>query len=254
MAGLITIEGDTLAASSADFSVETATINDNVLGAEYQSTWPGLKSWTLSSPFFMKGYHAWKSALTNSDSGGDMEGTNFEMSLSADTVDITTFTAARSNGGWSVKAPALREVELTMGGFDNKIALDALDGTIPVSIDLGDAGAAGSLSGTFVITEDSLSDEVGPPTSNELTLALYVQPDGTVDFTGSVTDSALSTLLSAFMNDTVINVSRGDYSGDAIVTGLSFSASVDGALEGNVELAGRGALSGTGDSSSGIFF
>lgn len=177
---------------------------------------------------------------------------SFSLTQTSDTTDTTCFETASVNGGFATYRPTLKTVELELNGFyraTNQF-YDLLQSRDELVVELNPDGNDQSVArGYFKPVTNSQTGDVGGDESETISFRLST-PDGIVPFkwvhqTTSTIPDAIKTLLDAWADGEEVYVrylpegADGEgRQGEAIVTDISLSQSVDGMSEFSVSLQG----------------
>ena len=177
---------------------------------------------------------------------------SFSLTQTSDTTDTTCFETASVNGGFATFRPTLKTVELELTGFyraSNQF-YDLLQSRDELIVELNPDGNDKSVArGYFKPVTNSQTGDVGGDESETVSFRLST-PDGIVPFkwvhaSDSTIPDGVKTLLDAWADGEEVYVRylpEGDSAegrqGQAIVTDISLSQSVDGMSEFSVSLQG----------------
>jgi hypothetical protein len=177
---------------------------------------------------------------------------SFSLTQTSDTTDTTCFETASVNGGFATFRATLKTVELELTGFyraENQF-YDLLQGRGELMVEINPDGNDKSVArGFFKPVTNSQSGDVGGDETETISFRLST-PDGLVPFAwvhagDSTIPEAVKILLSAWADSDPVYVrylAEGEGNegrqGEAIVTDISLSQSVDGMAEFSVSLQG----------------
>jgi len=177
---------------------------------------------------------------------------SFSLTQTSDTTDTTCFETASVNGGFATFRPTLKTVELELTGFyraTNQF-YDLLQSRDELIVELNPDGNDKSVArGYFKPVTNSQTGDVGGDESETMSFRLST-PDGIVPFqwvhaSDSTIPDAVKTLLDAWAAGEEVYVrylpegeGNEGRQGEAIVTDISLSQSVDGMSEFSVSLQG----------------
>ena len=177
---------------------------------------------------------------------------SFSLTQTSDTTDTTCFETASVNGGFATFRPTLKTVELELTGFyrSTNQFYDLLQSRDELIVELNPDGNDKSVArGFFKPVTNSQTGDVGGDETETIAFRLST-PDSVVPFkwvhaSDSTIPDAVKTLLDAWAGSEEVYVRylpEGDAlegrQGQAIVTDISLSQSVDGMSEFSVSLQG----------------
>jgi len=260
---------NTLPSPGAELTADAEQIDDTILGQSWKSSWPGLLKFGISCRCFHKGVAGYNAKIRLA--GSEIAARSFELTQTAEAVDVSTLPAVQANNGWAIQRCGLRTVSIRVPKFyASKAALTALQARTPVTISITPDGMNEAVAvGDFVYLGIAWNGDVGSPEEEELNFGLHVPlADSSVPFvwtTGGgsslVTSSstnppdmpdAIVDLLNSFMDRANITVayypdghadsSESGLIASAFVTDISLRAGVEGNVEFGCELASAGGL------------
>jgi hypothetical protein len=178
----------------------------------------------------------------------------FQPDSDFDTTDTTCFETASVNGGFATYRPTLKTVELELTGFyraTNQF-YDLLQSRGELIVEINPDGDGKSVArGFFKPVTDSQTGSVGGDETETISFRLST-PEDVLPFTwihanDSTIPEAVKILLSAWTDSDEVyvrylpeGVGNEGRQGEAIVTDISLSQSVDGMAEFSVSLQGTG--------------
>ena len=180
---------------------------------------------------------------------------NYTLSQTAEVKDTTTFSVARSNGGYSTGDPGLRNADLTLSGiFDSASNFSAeLRNRNEFIVEIDPLGTGESIArGFYNLTTAGQTGDAGAVEEESLTFSLQVPEGPNIPFgwehsATTRVPAAVKILLDAWANETKPQIQYlpdgvSGEQGTVVVTDVSLSGEVGGINEFSVSLQGDGAL------------
>lgn len=180
---------------------------------------------------------------------------SFTLTQTAETIDETDYATSRSNDGYRVFSPGLRQVSLELGGFydSSKKFWEVLEDREPIVVEINPDGNGLSLCrGIFKMNSRGQSGDVGALEEETRSFMLNVPEDVDDVFkwrhdASSTLSQAIKVLLTAFESESKVKVryapddlSGTTFVGDAVVTDISLSSSIDAMNEFTASFQGDG--------------
>jgi len=181
------------------------------------------------------------------------KGSSFTLTQTAETLDKTDFPTARANDGYRVFDAGLRTVALEIGGFyeSSSAFWETLEAREDIVIEINPDGSGLSLArGIFKLVSRTQSGDVGALEEETRTFNLSVPENLPIIFNwehdnDTTLSQAIQIALQSWLDQTKIRVKYlpdGDedttFEGDAVLTDLSLSSSLDAMNEFTVSLQG----------------
>jgi hypothetical protein len=255
--------------SSTAFSPEAMTnvsgniwqITDTTKRIWDRATLPTVSTGTIDSINYLTGTITFTGTVVDPTVSGNYFPTaslgcsnSFSLTQTSETTDTSCFETASVNGGFATTRATLKTVELELTGFyraTNQF-YDLLQGRGELIVEINPDGNMKSYArGYFKPVTDSQSGDVGGDETETISFRLST-PQDVLPFTwvhanDSTIPNAIKILLSAWANSSEVYVrylpegeDNEGRQGQAIVTDISLSQSVDGMAEFSCSLQGTG--------------
>ena len=189
------------------------------------------------------------------------KGNTYTLTMSAETIDNSTFDKAQNNGGFRTYEPGLRTVELEIGGiFDaSENAKQDLMNRSELIVEIDPVGQGNSVArGFFRIMSTPQSGDVGALEEQTVNLSLNVPDDPELNLpfrwhhtSGTTLSMAAQKILNAYMNETQLmvrylpegttgNSPLDGVEGSAVMSDVSLSGGLSDMNTFNAEMQGSG--------------
>lgn len=193
-----------------------------------------ISSYTPASPVTITGKYLPMTEVAKANS--------FTLSQTVETIDKTDYATARANNGYRVFDPGLRTVSLELGGFYDvtNAFWEILEAREDLVIEINPDGSGNSICrGIFKMVSRSQSGDVGALEEETRTFNLSVPEniDSVLVWwhdSDTTLSQAIRVLLDAFSNQTKVYVQylpegpgEVGFSGQAVLTDVSLSSSLD---------------------------
>lgn len=185
---------------------------------------------------------------------------SYTLTQTAEAVETSDFATVQANGGFRTFQSGLRNVALELGAFYDVDAglRAALEARSEIIVEIDPAGDGKSIArGFFKVATEGQSGDVGALEDESTTLTLnapsadYI-PFGWQHANDTTLNTAIQVCLTAFTDETAIDVQylhdgTNGIKGEAIVTDVSLSGSLDGMNEFTTNFMGSGATTAVGN-------